>query len=378
MRAAKRPTWVGPRAPIAQRRKSQRVRRKGQIWKGKRSVRGLRLLLLFACKWLGLFWIARKYTRHRLRIICYHGFELEDESSFRPKLYMRRRSFERRLETIRRLEFAVLPLEEAIERLSQGTLPANAIAITADDGFHSFHEIAAPLLTRFGYPATVYVTTYYVEHSVPIFRLAIQYMFWKTRKSELRLQGVVWSPNGSTDLADEVQAKRVMWDCIHFGERHCTEEQRQRLCELLGELLEVPYESVVRSKVVSLMTPDHLRQLARSNVSIELHTHRHTFPAEESMLGKKEIADNRAALARWLGGAERRHFCYPSGLWNKRQWNWLGEVNIGSATTCVPGLNHKETPRYALRRFLDGENIHQLEFEAALSGLAPVNFGRRA
>jgi peptidoglycan/xylan/chitin deacetylase (PgdA/CDA1 family) len=300
-----------------------------------------------------------------------------DETSFRPQLFIKPARFEQRLATIRRKGFQLLPLDDGLERLYAGTLPKDALVITVDDGFHTFSRLAVPLLLRHGCPATVYVTTYYVEHANPIFRLVVQYMFWKTQLRQVRLKDVPWGGDRFISLTDRPQVERVMWDCINFGERHCTEAQRAAICERLGTLLEVPYNEIAQSKILSLMSPDELRSLASANITVELHTHRHTFPADNRVAAEREIADNRRALARWLEG-DKRHFCYPSGLYDERQWSWLDGLHVKSATTCVPGLNDLNTPRYALRRFLDGENIHQLEFEAALSGFSDLARGLQA
>ena len=331
-------------------------------------MRNAKLTLLFACKLVGLFYLARRLTRNRLKILCYHGFELQDESAFRPKLFIKPERFERRLQTIKRLGFNVLSLDEAIERLYAGTLPEDTLVLTVDDGFHSFSQIATPCLKRYGYPATVYVTTYYVQNASPIFGLVVQYMFWKTRRREVSLRGVSWSHDRQVNLVDPVDAADAMRACINHGEQRCNEPQRRQICEQLGALLEVPYVDIVQTRILQLMDPDELRALSGANIAVELHTHRHTFSGSDPGAAKQEIADNRAALRELIPG-ERRHFCYPSGLWEERQWEWLDSMQIKSSTTCVPGLNSRDTPRHALKRFLDGSNIHQLEFEAALSGL---------
>ena len=341
-------------------------------------MRSLKLFLLFHCKLLGLFYLARRLTSGRLKILCYHGFELDDETKFRPKLFITPKIFDQRLSTIKRYGFQVLPLDEAVDRLYAGTLPANALVVTFDDGFHSFHRLGVPCLERYGIAATVYVTTYYVQHRNPIFRLVVQYMFWKTVRREIRLRDVSWCEDRVVDLSDQAQSHRTMWACIEYGERLCSEAQRCDICEDVGVLLGVPYKEIVQSKMLHLMSPDELRTLANSNVAIELHTHRHSFPSDDEMLAEREIADNRAALQEWIAG-ERRHFCYPSGLWAERQWGWLDRMHVKSSMTCVSGLNSRFTPRHALRRFLDCEGIHQLEFEAALSGFVDLarSFGAR-
>ncbi len=335
-------------------------------------MRSAKLTLLFACKLVGLFYLARRLTRNRLKILCYHGFELQDESAFRPKLFIKPARFERRLRTIKRLGFNVLSLDEAIERLYSGMLPEDALVITVDDGFHSFSHIAVPCLKRYGFPATVYVTTYYVQNKNPIFGLVVQYMFWKTRRREVTLRGVCWSSHDrNVNLVEPADAADAMWTCINYGEQRCSEVQRRQICEQLGALLEVPYADILQARILQLMSPEELGALSSADVSVELHTHRHTFSGDDPIAAEREIADNRAALQQWLPG-ERRHFCYPSGLWEERQWDWLDHMRVKSSTTCIPGLNSRETPHHALKRFLDGDNIHHLEFEAALSGFSDL------
>lgn len=340
-------------------------------------MRNLKLLVFFLCKLAGLFYLAQWITRDRLRILCYHGFALSDEAEFRPKLFITVKRFEQRLATIRRYRLNVLPLDEAIHRLYSHSLPDNSASITIDDGFHSVYRLAAPCLHARGLPATVYVTTYYVENPHPIFRLVVQYMFWKTRKRQLLLKHAPWSTRDAIDLSNPAEREKAVWDCITFGERECTEETRHAICEQLGTLLETPYEDIVRQKLLHLMSPDELRALKDANIAIELHTHRHTFPSDNQSLAEREITDNRAALKRWIT-TECRHFCYPSGLWDKQQWVWLDSMRIKSSTTCMPGLNSSQTPRHALRRFLDSEDVHQLEFEAAITGFTDLLFHGRS
>lgn len=331
-------------------------------------MRSVKLIVLYLLKAVGLFGVARWLTRDSLKILCYHGFAVSDEAEFRPKLFISRRRFEQRLEILRGFGMHVIPLDEAIDQLYSRTLPKNSIVITIDDGFHSVHRLAMPSLRRHGYPATVYVTTYYVENPNPIFRLAVQYMFWKTHKRELVMNKEPWAADGVVNLANATQSDQLMWDCINFGERECTEQQRCEMCELLGALLEVPYQEIVRSKALHLMTPPELRSLGDARIAVELHTHRHVFPNDDRERAEREIADNRRSLQQ-CRTTELRHFCYPSGLFDAKQQEWLDDLRLKSSVTCLAGLNSAATPRHALRRFLDGENIHRLEFEAAVSGL---------
>lgn len=335
-------------------------------------MRSVKLAVYALCRAVGLFRLAAWWTRDTLKILCYHGFALADEAQFRPKLFITPAVFEQRLATLRRYGVRVLGLDDAVERLYAGTLPPRAATITIDDGFHSVRTLAAPALARHGLPATVYVTTYYVDKGTPIFRLVLQYMFWKTRRRELRLSNVAWSPDAVIDLTDADARERALWACIDYCEARCSEDERVAVCEQLGAGLDVPYKDIVAQRLLHLMTGEQLRELDALGIDVQLHTHRHVFPSDDEARARRELEDNRAALSALLGREGFVHFCYPSGLWDERQWAWLDAAGVRSATTCLGGLNTRATPRHALARTLDGENLHPLEFEAALCGFSDL------
>ena len=85
----------------------------------------------------------------------------------------------------------------------------------------------------------------------------------------------------------------------------------------------------------------------------------------------KEISDNRDALEP-ITKSKRVHFCYPSGFWNPEQFRYLKQMGVKSATTCDSGFNYPETNPLALKRFLDGQCISQIEFEAEMSGFLEI------
>ncbi|WP_164886655.1 polysaccharide deacetylase family protein [Piscinibacter defluvii] len=295
-----------------------------------------------------------------------------DEAVFRPKLFITREVFERRMAFLRRQGVRVLPLDQAVNEMYEGRLPDNSVSITIDDGFHSVAGVAAPVLSRHGFPSTVYVTSYYVKHAVPVFRLVVQYMFWKTGCRRISFVGCDWHPDGEIDLSNSSSRERLAEQCIRHGEALEDEDQRMRLCKQLGQLLDVPFQGIVEQRILHLMTPEELRGLRAHAMDVQLHTHRHRFPLDSEAGARQEIEDNRRSLAEWLPSAQFVHFCYPSGIWDSRQWQCLDAMGVKSATTCVPGLNSAATPRHALHRFLDGDDIHPLEFEAAVSGFSDL------
>jgi len=330
----------------------------------------LKRTVLYLSKWSGLFGLAHYFTRDGLRILCYHGFALEDESSFRAKLFMRPDTFRKRLQFLSDHRYPVLGVELALDLLGQRKLPPNATVITIDDGWFGTYRYAKDLLQSFRFPATLYVVSYYCVHRNPVFRMCVQYMFWKTTRREMDVDVLGIARSGQASLADRAEKDRVMWEIIRHGEEDCDETERAGLAETLGQRLGVDYRHIARERLLCLVSPEEIREMASSGIDIQLHTHRHRFPEDESS-ATREIADNRATLEPLLG-RRAEHFCYPSGLWSRTQWPWLKAAGIKSATICEPGFNYPDTPAFALRRFLDGEDISQIEFEAEMCGFSEL------
>jgi peptidoglycan/xylan/chitin deacetylase (PgdA/CDA1 family) len=294
-----------------------------------------------------------------------------DEGRFWPAVFMGIRVLERRLDYLNRCGANVLPLDEAVELLAAGDLPPLATVLTFDDGWYSTLKLGMPLLLARSLPATIFLTTYHsIVASTPKFRVAVQYMFWRTCVRLLPLDGLGITQGGVVDLSDRAARQRALWDIIEHAELNLTESEQQRLVAELGQRLRIDYEKIVEERFLSLMNSAEIRQAARKGIDFQLHTHRHRFPREK-IAALCEIEENRRALESLIGN-QTRHFSYPSGEYHPDHLQWLGELGIRSAVTCVHGLNDVHTPMLELRRFVDGDHRSQIEFEAYISGFDEI------
>jgi peptidoglycan/xylan/chitin deacetylase (PgdA/CDA1 family) len=333
---------------------------------------------LWGSKFLGLFALIRNTKLQGLRILCYHGIGSAgtDESKFRGKLYLNDETFARRLNWLAKRGYNVLDLSQALMLLGKGRLPRRAVVITFDDGFYSFYQTGFGLLREHLFPATVYVTSYYVAKQTPIFRLVVEYMLWKTTRTQFDLSAVDSHLSGEYSCHTEKEKGDIAAEIFRYAETQLDEDQRVELARCLGDYLNVDYDQIVRRRFLHLMTLDQIREMHDAGVDIQLHTHRHQFPFKEER-ARREIIDNRTALADVVA-RPMVHLAYPDGLYSEAAFEWLKTVGVQSAVTGEAGPNLPETPRFALRRFVDGEDISQLEFEAELSGVADVLRSLRA
>lgn len=283
-------------------------------------------------------------------------------------------TFERRMRALVAQRYPVLALSDAIARMGDGTLPDGAVVITFDDGFRSTFEVALPLLQELALPATVYVTSYYVTNRAPIFRLAIAYMFWKTDRRRVALDGLSLGLKGEWPLANPNERDLAASRIIELGEQIRDESSRQQVCAEFAERLGLDYGRIAARGAFTLASPAQVEAAAANRVDIQLHTHRHRFPPNDAICDD-ELVRNRAVLEP-LAKRPLTHFCYPSGIWSPAVFPPLRRQGVSTAVTCDLGLNDRRTEPLALKRYLDDEDIPQVVFDAELAGFAEL--ARRA
>ena len=298
------------------------------------------------------------WRRERLVILCYHGISLEDEHLWDPTLYMSPEDFGRRLEILRRGGYNVLPLGDAIERLYARDLPPQAVAITFDDGGYDFYARAWPLLRSYGYPATVYLTTYYCSDNRPIFDPASSYLLWKMRGRVV----------DGLDLRTET-SRRAAWQGLlrSAAESGFSADEKDRLLARLAGLAGIDYAQWRAKRLLHIMNPREVGELHAAGLDVQLHTHRHRTP-EDHALFLREIRENRSQIQE-LTGAAADHFCYPCGVTRPAFLPWLAEAGVRTAVTCVPRAASHASHPLLLPRFADHGNLSAVEFAGYVSGL---------
>lgn len=316
-----------------------------------------------------------RWRQNRLLILCYHGVSQKDEHEWRPNLYMPPKHLQERLQSLKDGGYNVLPLGEAIRRLYGNDLPPRSVVLTFDDGGCDFYLQAYPLIKSYGFPVTVYQSTYYSDYRQPIFNLICSYMLWMCR-------GKVLPPakdlgiTQSMDLTTETGRRRVVSELISCSAKeNLTGAQKNDLAERLAEFLGLDFDALVASRLSQLMTTAEIAELAAKGVDFQLHTHTHRLP-DDQVLFQKEIRDNRQRLHE-ITGKLPSHFCYPDGHYAPQFFPWLAAEGVISATTCDPGLASAESDALLLPRFVDTTFVSPVEFESWLSGVGSV-IARRA
>ena len=311
------------------------------------------------------------WRTRRLLILCYHGVSTSDEHLWNDDLYLPPDAFRRRLSVLRRWNCNVLSLADALPRLFTGQLPPRAVCLTFDDGGVDFYASAFPILREFGYPATVYLTTFYCGRREPVFTGGCHYIAWRGRGATVDLGKLTGGPEQRLDLGSaEAQVKAAQVLRRHADEGALSADRRRDLLAAFAAAVGVDFDELVERRLLQIMDPAEVGEVARAGIDIQLHTHRHRTPGDKDLF-LKELKDNREAI-RELTGTSGSHFCYPSGVCRPEFLPWLEEAGVVSATTTQPGLATRATHPLLLPRFVDTGSVSEVQFEAWLCGAAAV------
>lgn len=326
----------------------------------------LKSSLLRLAKYSGLFAIAKKLTARHCRILAYHGIWL-GKGSFGNFLFMDKRTFARRMSLLTDWGYPVVALGDVVANRGGDRLPDRATAITIDDGWYGSYAAMMPVLEFRAYPATVYLTTYYCQHQVPVIDVAVQYVFHALdghNPPSLSLADFSFGPL-NVDTLEHRQLALVAAQKIVAALPD--DQQRQAFLQALCAAAGIDLDRLMAERWFHLMNPQEVTDAAARGISFQLHTHRHRISHQWRDCLEEELMANGDCLETFAG-RRGEHFCYPSGRYSEALWPTLEKLGLASATTTAIGLVDGKTPRYAMPRILDGQAISELEFEAEMSG----------
>jgi peptidoglycan/xylan/chitin deacetylase (PgdA/CDA1 family) len=328
-----------------------------------RTVKRAKLTVLRIARAVGGFWLARRLTGRGVRILCYHGtWRTTDTDGFvGDAMFMNPGTFRRRLAAIRRLNYPVVPLADAVRALrgETTTLPPASVAITIDDGWYGTYADMLPILRQYAMPATLYCDSASVQTGRPVPHVMAN---WLRRSA-----GWTAPPDAAardyaaaTDISASLQLRL---------------EELERFTAAAG-IDQSPYLS---ARAFGYMMPEELRDSVNAGLDVQLHTHHHTLHDLSRSAITAETVANRQALTEMLHDTTPalEHFSYPNGICSTEAAKVLEDIGMRSATTTRQGIAWPGSNPYLLPRLLDGEQLTDIEFEAELSGFADLLRGVR-
>lgn len=239
-------------------------------------------------------------ARAGLQILFFHRV-LAEPDPLLPDVHDARR-FEETMQWVRQW-FTVLPLPEAVERLTARSLPARALVITFDDGYADNEAVALPILRRLGLPATFFVSTAYLDGGGLMWNDVVLEAIRHCRGESVDLGRAGFGVH-SLGLASQ---RRALVDSLIRQLMHLPGAQRaERVAAIAHAAGGCPGQQL-------MMTSQQVRQLHAAGMTIGGHTATHPILArQEPAAARRDIAEGKDRLEALIGD-RLEVFAYPSG-----------------------------------------------------------------
>lgn len=335
-----------------------------------------KIIILFCARALGLFKISRFLTRSDLRILCYHGGVIGDEDGFNPKLFCSAATLNTRMKWMKARGFQFITLDDGVEQQMGATAKAPLrTVVTFDDGWYSTFSELLPVLSKLEIPSTLYLSTKNFLEGGPILNVTVRYIIWKAGQRSTAMQDWGTEVDGKYNLCNADERNYLANSVANAIQQ--TANGRAQLCAALirfaDDLGVSPEALQIDSRRFDYVTQQEVINISIQGCSIESHGHVHEYPKGAPLQFIADLGQCEDTIV-GIGLCRPRHYCYPSGSFDAEASKMLSEAGILSATTCIPGLvgaiNVED--RHYLPRFLDGEDVHALEFESEMSGFSEL------
>jgi peptidoglycan/xylan/chitin deacetylase (PgdA/CDA1 family) len=300
--------------------------------------------------------LRRILPSRQLAILRYHAICAPDAGYADAGICISPQAFEQHLEYLA-AHYRVLPLPDAVAYLRQGrTLPANAVAVTFDDGYAD-NLAAARGLAKFGLTATFYITAGCLAGEAP---------FWPAEIREL----VRRMPGPAVDLTSSGEPIRLA-----LG----TPAERQAAVRTLTKLFkrhriavreawreELRAHAGVSGVPSPMLTWADVRDMHRLGMTIGSHTMTHpNLPNAGAVDAQREITMSKSTLEGAIGEPVTM-FSYPNGGADRYMTREIAtlvrDAGFAAATTSRNAFAGPRSDLFALERVHVSENLEDLVF----------------
>lgn len=240
--------------------------------------------------------------------------------------------------------FNVLPLDQAMERLANKSLPERAAAITFDDGYADNCTIALPILQKHGLSATFFIATGFIDGGRMWNDTIIESIRY-CQKPTIDLGALNF---GCHDIAT-LEQKRSAIQTIIYKIKYLPLTERLESTAYIAEVAEMPVINDL------MMTSVQIQELRDAGMQIGAHTVSHPILARiDFETARDEIAANKEILE-YLLKEKIRTFAYPNGKpgidYLPEHRDLVRKLGFSGAVSTTKGVSDSASDIFQLPRF---------------------------
>ncbi|MDZ7265874.1 MAG: polysaccharide deacetylase family protein [candidate division KSB1 bacterium] len=332
-----------------------------------------------ALKRVAYTWLGRSGThkllqwhhRRQALILTYHGVIHSGDNSYSNRNSIAAAAFEQQMDYLAR-HFQPMSLPELVRRLqAREQLPDYTVVITFDDGFRNNYTVAAPILKKYGLPATIFLATAYV--SSPKLGLWTERVDWLLQSATLPVLEFSFGNEVQHLALQTTRDRMIASDRVRdYLKRLPPAEREQAISALQARLGRVREIDRSLEERYAFLTWDQARELQQAQITFGSHTHTHAILSSLSMAEAHfELTESRRLIE-----AELRTACtlfsYPNGSvrdFSRRDLELVQKLGYAAAVSQLPGYNDRNTDLFALRRINISRSNDFNYFLAKICGL---------
>jgi peptidoglycan/xylan/chitin deacetylase (PgdA/CDA1 family) len=254
------------------------------------------------CFLSGITHISSFLTRKKLKILVYHRVDYHDNGSFLNSLRVTPKNFELQMRYLYENRYNIIPLCEAIEIIKYHMdIPQNSVVITFDDGYKDNYMNALPILRKYDFSATVFLTTQFVD-SGSMWLDELDYMLSKTKLKSIDFY------NKEFSLKSKREKYSFFCELRNFLKRLDSDMINLYMGYIFQELGVKNSSDCRRS-----LSWDEIKQMTEQGISFGAHcvhhiccSNLHTEDIEEEIIGSKNELDRNIKQ-------NTKAFAYPYG-----------------------------------------------------------------
>jgi len=239
--------------------------------------------------------------------------------------------------------FNVIPLQDALRIMQTERMPPRAVCITFDDGYRSTHDFVLPILKEYNLPASVFITTGYIDGG----------NMWNDRIIE-SVRRLSFGQYDLRELGLDVYSLQTFHDRKNIIQ-HLIEKSKYLPFKARLDLAQKLENLAGGASSHSLMlTRDMISTLAKQGIEIGGHTVTHPILTSlEDEIARSEIVDGKRELEMIIGKPVKL-FAYPNGKigmdFDERHMSMAKDAGFTAALTTARGAASHKNDLYALPR----------------------------
>ncbi len=287
-----------------------------------------------------------------LTIFLFHG--VIDRQQHQIRNYTRKHlpaaEFRTMLEAIGRVGRA-MSMDEVVRVCHSGEpFPKGAFAITFDDGFENNLTVARPILNQLGIPATVYVTSRFIDENGMSWIDRIEYAMEFVSTGVLKFP---WSMKAFS-FATAAEKIAILGD-IRTHVKSTPDLDVDAFVSEIFRQLDLEEIRSSREQLDQKMTWDQVRDWCADGFLVGGHSHTHAILSFLSSFQLEREIDVSLDMIGEKGGIVTPHYSYPEGLahcYSEEVIRTLKARGITCCPTAIDGTNKPGTDPFHLRRVM--------------------------